>query len=148
LSHPTDHDLRRRRKYRIAQAVLEEDIFDTACSHYRKRIPLDDNGTYYLSVFYRKDSISKLNNVSDSVMKLPAHIQLIKYSLDMETADDSHYEFDPAGGDRLYTRLNMGRDGLPLSLPELLAQYFEDHSAIHFCNLMKLLHIPYQTFQF
>lgn len=148
LSHPTDHDRRRRRKYRIAQAVLEEDTFDTACNHYRKRIPLDDNGTYYLSVFYRKAPSSDPSKGPDSIMKIPAHIQLIKYSLDMETADDSHYEFDPAGGDRLYTRLNMGRDGLPLSLPELLAQYFEDHSAIQFCNLMKLLHIPYQTFQF
>lgn len=144
LDHPTIYNLRQRRKYRMAQAILEDDAFDAACKHYRKRIPLDDNGTYFLSVFYRKDPAPCTNSQIDPL----AHIQLIKYSLDVETAEDTHVELDPASGQKLQTKLNMGRDGIPLSLPEILAHYFEDHGVISFCKLLKVLKIPYQTFHF
>lgn len=136
LSNPTIHDLRRHRKYAIAQVILEPDIYDTACQHYRKRLPLDDNGLYFLSVFYHR-SVDPQGRPS---------VQLIKYSLDEERADDSHYEFDPAGGEKLLAALDAGCDGVKRSLSEALAQYFEDHGTISFCSLLKQLGIPYQAF--
>lgn len=138
LDQVTAHDLRRRRKYRIALAILEEDSYDTICKHCRKRIPLDDDGLYFLSVFYRKESTSGSCNVCT----------VLKYSLDVERANDSHYEFSPADGNKLHTALDTGYAGIKRSLPEALSEYFENHSEIAFRGLLKELSISFQTFHF
>ncbi len=133
LDHPTIYDLRQRRKYRMAQAILEDDSYDEACKHYRKRIPLDDSGIYFLSVFYRKHASFAKHDT----------IQLIKYSLDVETANDSHYEFGPSDNTKLQAALDVGYTGPKRSLPEALAEYFESHGTMSFCGLLKQLGIRY-----
>ncbi len=129
--------LRRRQKYLIAAAILEEDWYDQSLKHYRKRLPLDDKQLYFLSVFYRKDKTSKA--------------EVLKYSLDVEKAEDSHYEFSAAGGKKLHQALIKAQgidQSTNRSLPELLAWYFETGSEYSFTSLLKKLGIPYHPFHF
>lgn len=138
LDHPTARDLHRRRKYRIAQAILTEDTYDPFCKHYRKQIPLDDDRRYFLSVFYRKDNTADYDN----------EVTVLKYSLDVETAEDSHYEFSPADCDRLQAALDADYRGIKRSLPEALTEYFEEHGEMDFRYLLKKLSVQCREFHF
>ncbi len=144
LDQITICDLRRRRKYRMALAILEEDVYDTFCKQYRKRIPLDDDRQYFLSVFYQKEFCDRAGALGNG----HGDIQLIKYSLDVEKDGDSHYEFAPADGDKLHAALDVNRKGVKRSLPETLAEYLESHGTMSFCGLLKQLGILYQPFHF
>lgn len=98
LDNVTGQDRRRVLKYRMAQAVLQSDQYDQTLKHFRKRIPLSLDQPLYLSVFY---------DITGSVEK---------YSIDIEKAEDSHYELDPHQAEKLRLALDPGR-----TLPEALA---------------------------
>lgn len=121
----TEWEKRRAGKYRIAKSILENDWYDRTMGHYRKRIPLDDKRLYFLSVFYDTDGI------------------VHKYSLDVETASDSHTEFGPGAVQVIKKAL-----GTADSLPEALSVYFEDHSLGDFHSLLAQCKIGYNVFQY
>lgn len=98
LTDVTEQDKRRLLKYRMAQAILSDDPYDTSLSHFRKQLPLSLNEPVYLSVFYSREG------------------QVMKYSLDFEYARDSHCEFSADEGDKLQKELSANR-----TLPEALA---------------------------
>ena len=100
LDNVTGQDRRRVLKYRMAQAVLQSDRYDPVLKHFRKRIPLSLDQPLYLSVFY---------DITGSVEK---------YSIDIEKAEDSHYELDPHQAEKLRLALAPGR-----TLPEALADW-------------------------
>ena len=73
-------DRRRRIKYLMAQALLDHraDRFDPDLNPpvWRKRIPLDDERLYCLSLFYTTEG------------------EVLRCSLDVESASDEHYQFE------------------------------------------------------
>ncbi len=124
LEPKTETDQRRLLRYRMAQAILEDDDYDPFLEHFRKRIPLALGGVYYLSVFY------------------DVHGQVEKYCWDVELAEDSHYEFAPQDGERLRKALNPKR-----TLPEALAERMPMFTW-KFETILGNLGIPYQAFHF
>lgn len=94
----TEQDKRRVLKYYMAQAILADDSYDASLGHFRKWLPLSLNEPVYLSVFYSREG------------------QVLKYSLDLEYAEDSHYEFTVDEGEKLRRELGVNR-----TLPEALA---------------------------
>lgn len=98
LGTVTEQDKRRALKYRMAQAILADDPYDALLGHFRKQLPLSLSEPVYLSVFYSREG------------------QVLKYCLDLEYAEDSHYEFSAAEGEKLRKELNVNR-----TLPEALA---------------------------
>ncbi|MBQ3089064.1 MAG: bifunctional (p)ppGpp synthetase/guanosine-3',5'-bis(diphosphate) 3'-pyrophosphohydrolase [Oscillospiraceae bacterium] len=118
-------DQRRLRKYAMAKAILADDWYDTSLGHWRKQIPLDLEGIYYLSVFYRAEG------------------EIEKYSLDVERAEDSHYEFDFWGGERLRASFRE----YP-SLPEALGEFLSEGSDRTFRHRLITLGIPFQEFHY
>lgn len=98
LETVTGQDKRRLLKYRMAQAILADDPYNALLGHFRKRLPLSLNEPVWLSVFYNRAG------------------QVLKYSLDLEYAEDSHYEFSADCGEKLRRELNANR-----TLPEALA---------------------------
>lgn len=102
MDHVTEWDKRRLQKYRIASAILEDDWYDAFLEHYRKRIPLDDKGRYFLSVFYKTNGIVE------------------KFCLDIGTDSGSYIEFGAKGGETLVQLLDPDR-----SLPEVLADFMQ-----------------------
>lgn len=116
---------KRQQKYAIAKAILEDDYYDRILGYYRKRIPLDLERYYFLSVFYRPDGT------------------VVKYSLDVEAASDSHHEFSAAGGEKLKKYFADAP-----SLPEGLAEFFLHNGAYSFTRLLTKLGIHCQSFHF
>lgn len=112
----TVKDLRRLAKYRIAKAVLSDDKFNEATGCFEKSIPLDEKGRYFLTFKY--------------LDKRPT-----EYSLDIKTAPDKHYRFNEEDAKALKAALNSS-----VSLPELLAEYFEDHNENDFETLLNSFH--------
>lgn len=125
LPSETPASRKRRQKYAIAKAILADDYYDRFLGHYRKRLPLDLERYYFLSVFYQPDGT------------------VLKYSLDVEAASDSHFEFSAAGGEKLKKYFADAP-----SLPEGLAEFFIDNSAYSFILLLTKLGIRYQSFHF
>ena len=129
LDNPTAQDRRRRIKYLIAQALLDDskDYFDASLDHWRKRIPLDGDvhHTYYLSVFYRRDGSWE------------------KLCIDEELAQDSHYEFDVAYAERLRKALG-GQD----TLAEALADGLASGGMKNILYTMSEQAIPFKGFHF
>lgn len=98
LDHVTAQDRQRVLKYRMAQAILEDDWFDEAQEKFRKVLPLSLDQPLYLSVFYDRRGVVE------------------KYSIDIEAAEDSHYELDPGQAEKLRVALHPGG-----TLPQVLA---------------------------
>ena len=121
----SEWEKKRARKYRIAKAILEDDPYDKYLYHYRKTIPLDDQGTYFLSVFYEADGIVK------------------KYSLDVEKAEDTHIEFIVKDIQLLKNIL-----GSKDSFPEAIAEFMAAHGEYDFKNLLSKCGVEYQVFHY
>ena len=121
----TEWEKKRARKYQIAKAILEEDWYDGSLKHYRKRIPLDDKRLYFLSVFYESGGIVK------------------KYSLDVESASDSHTEFGPEA-----IQVMKEAWGSTNSFPEALSEYLETHSDWNFRNLLTRCNVEHHVFYY
>ncbi|MBQ6380832.1 MAG: hypothetical protein IJJ41_04420 [Clostridia bacterium] len=73
LNEITDKDKKRRIKYQIAIALLEEEKYDSVLDCVEKKIPLDNERLCFFTVRYRGDTIEKA-------------------SFDIEYAHDEHYE--------------------------------------------------------
>ena len=102
LGYVSHQDRRRVLKYRMAQAILEDDYYDEVPEHFRKRIPISLDQPLVLSVFYDQQGVVQ------------------KYSIDIEEAEDSHYELSPAQAEKLRLALDPSR-----TLPEALAGWAE-----------------------
>lgn len=120
-----EKDQKRLQKYKVALAILEDDYYDVSLKHYRKRIPLDDQRKYFLSVFYKQDGTVE------------------KYSLDVETASDTHIEFDAGCEEKLLKALHA-----EASLPEALAEYMKLDNVGMFKYLLDGCGIQYKEFHF
>ncbi len=116
---------RRRLKYAMAKAILQDDYYDRTLGYYRKRIPLDLDRYYFLSVFYHRGG------------------NVLKYSLDVEAASDSHYEFDAGSGEKLKKFFSASG-----SLPEGLANCLLKDGERGFCMLMNELGCHYRQFRY
>ena len=103
LGYVSDQDRRRVLKYRMAQAILEDDYYDEVLEHFRKVLPLSLDEPLFLSVFYDRQGVVQ------------------KYSIDIEEAEDSHYEMDPPQAEKLRLSLDPSR-----TLPEALADWAEE----------------------
>lgn len=126
LDYVTARDRRRVLKYRMAQAVLEDDQYDNALEHFRKTLPLSLDEPLYLSIFYDRKGVVE------------------KYSIDIETAEDSHYELDPNQAEKLRVALNSD-----CTLPEALACWVEEGGGYHQVGAMlREYGIKFQTFLF
>ncbi len=124
LDAVTEQDKRRALKYRMAQAILEDDQYDDFLGHYRKRIPLSLEYPLYLSVFY-----DRMGAVE-------------KYSIDVEKASDSHYEFDAREGEKLQKALNENRT-LPEALADWAAQTYRYSSVESLLNHWGIAYRPF-----
>lgn len=124
LETVTEKDQKRMLKYRMAEAVLMKDSYDNASGCYRKRIPLDFDRLYFLSVFYVDG-------------------QPIKFSLDIEAASDAHYELSPQSANQLRALFSESA-----SLPEALADFFKGHGESQFRELLEKNSIPYMSFHY
>lgn len=93
----------------------------------RKRYSLDDNDLYFLSVFYNGNSIRK-------------------YSIDVEAANDSHYELDTVAAQKLDVVLEkaFGKK----SLVENLKAFFISGNEHRLCSIMKKYGIDYTGFHY
>lgn len=126
LDYVTARDRRRVLKYRMAQAVLEDDQYDNALEHFRKTLPLSLDEPLYLSIFYDRKGVVE------------------KYSIDIETAEDSHYELDPNQAEKLRVALNSD-----CTLPEALACWVEEGGGYHQVGAMlREYGITFQPFLF
>ena len=108
LGYVSDQDRRRVLKYRMAQAILEDDRYDEVLKHFRKVLPLSLDKPLFLSVFYDRQGVVQ------------------KYSVDIEEAEDSHYELDPPQAEKLRLALAPSR-----TLPEALADWAQGGSGCH-----------------
>lgn len=131
LNNVQEKDLRRIRKYRVAQAMLEPDyswqIIDedrNFINCYRKSIPLEETRLYFLTIFYNDSGI-------------------LNYSFDVEAASDSHYEFDEAAGETIRKALDPS-----VSLPEALMEFMSCRNDWDFIELLGSLGLSYQSFHY
>lgn len=114
---------------------LKDVEYDKFLKHYRKRIPLDENRIYFLSVFYYPDGTIK------------------KYSLDVEAASDSHIEFIPGKEDILIARMNprdtkeQAADTLA-ALVEALTEFVKMHSTYDFIGILRQCDVKYSEFHY
>ena len=108
----TPKDERRVLKYRMAAAILSDDYYDDYQKTFRKTIPLDLDRWYFLSIFYNEHRIQG-------------------YSLDVEAADDYHYQFSDAAPEILKRYLPTAE-----SFPEALAIYLSSHTSTQFAMLL------------
>ena len=90
----------------------------------RERLRLDDTRLWFLSVFRGKDN------------------SIVKYSINVEKAGDSHYELVPEEYNRL-TRYFGTVDTI-----EALQKYFIDHSERDFVSLLDMLEVFYKPFHY
>ena len=126
LDKPTDKDRRRRVKYLMAQALLDDshDTYDCAQGQWRKRIPLDgvQPHEHYLSVYYLPDGTWE------------------KLSLDEDLARSVRYVFDARLADALRRALGMHE-----TLPEALADVLDRGGIEPILAIMREQGMPYQT---
>ena len=108
LGDVTDQDRRRVLKYRMAQAILEDDPYEEVLKRFHKVIPLSLDQPLALSVFYDRQGVVQ------------------KYSIDIEGAEESRYVLDPDQAEKLRLALNPG-----CTLPEALADWAQEGSGCH-----------------
>ena len=126
LDKITLKDRRRVLKYRMAQAILADDWYDQSLEHFRKQIPLSLDQPFFLSVFYDRQGRVKM------------------YSIDIEKAEDSHYELDPGQAEKLRQSLNPGS-----TLPQALADWAEEGCGCYEVESLLLKYgIAFQPFHF
>ena len=126
LDSVTSQDRRRVLKYRMAQAILEDDRYDKVLEHFRKVLPLSMDDPLFLSVFYDRQGVVQ------------------KYSIDIEKAEDSHYEFDARQGEKLRLALDPSR-----TLPEALADWAEEGcSCFRVESMLQQSGIAFQPFHY
>ena len=122
----TAQDRRRVLKYRMAQAILEDDRYDRVLEHFRKVLPLSLDEPLFLSVFYDRQGVVQ------------------KYSIDIEKAEDSHYEFDARQGEKLRLALDPSR-----TLPDALADWAEEGcSCFRVESMLRKSGIAFQPFHY
>ena len=126
LDHPTKYDMRRRRKYRMAQIILAEDHVDPISGLYFKKFPLDDLEQYFLSVYYTASD--------DATAALTARVKFFR--LTAQTTTFSFHDLDPAAAQRLHDTLDTDPTKPTRSLPEALAHYLEKHTWAQVCQLL------------
>ena len=129
LDTVTPKDRRRYVKYQMALALLDDsmDHFDAALNPptWRKRIPLDEQRYYFLSVFYDESG------------------QWQKLSLDIEAASDKHYVFPACYAKRLNEILDPAT-----SLFEALANAIDEGGIGSVLVAMDRNDITYQAFHY
>lgn len=126
LDSVTAQDRRRVLKYRMAQAILEDDRYDKVLEHFRKVLPLSMDDPLFLSVFYDRQGVVQ------------------EYSIDIEKAEDSHYEFDARQGEKLRLALDPSR-----TLPEALADWAEEGcSCFRVESMLRQSGIAFQPFHY
>ena len=126
LGYVSDRDRRRVLKYRMAQAILEDDRYDRVLEHFRKVLPLSLDEPLFLSVFYDRQGVVQ------------------KYSIDIEKAEDSHYEFDARQGEKLRLALDPSR-----TLPDALADWAEEGcSCFRVESMLRKSGIAFQPFHY
>ena len=126
LGYVSDRDRRRVLKYRMAQAILEDDRYDRVLEHFRKVLPLSLDEPLFLSVFYDRQGVVQ------------------KYSIDIEKAEDSHYEFDARQGEKLRLALDPSR-----TLPDALADWAEEGcSCFRVESMLRKDGIAFQPFHY
>ena len=120
-------DRRRRIKYLIAQALLDDsaDCYDSTLEPpvWRKRIPLDDNRLHFLSLFYTQDG------------------EVQRCSLDVEAASDEHHVFDACFMGQINEALNPKR-----SLYEALADAIAGEGVPSVLSTIRSLGVPIKSF--
>ncbi|MDO4571921.1 MAG: hypothetical protein Q4C13_01025 [Clostridia bacterium] len=125
LLQVTENDMKRILKYKIAAAILEDDVFDNSMRYYRKYIPLDFEGLRFLSLFYNTEKI-------------------LKYSLDIEEGNASRCEFSASDGEKLRKYLDAS-----VSLPEALANFIlANNNSIWPEKLMRDAGVSFQSYHF
>lgn len=126
LDQVTAQDRRRVLKYRMAQAILKDEPYDEHLGHFRKILPLSLNDPLFLSVFYGRQGAVE------------------KYSIDIEAAEDSHYELDPQQGEKLRLALDPSR-----TLPQALANWAEEGcSCSRVESMLRLCGIAFRPLHF
>lgn len=117
-------ETRRLLKYRMAQTILQDEKYDTAAGHFRKRFPLSMNKPIFLSVFYNREGT------------------VLKYSFDIEEASRTQYEFTAEYGEKLLTALNPDS-----TLPEALADWADEkyNSFADVENMLKKANVKYHN---
>lgn len=124
LDTVTDSDRRRALKYKMALAILSDDGVTTETEGLRRRLPLDLNRLYYLGITYRDG-------------------KPVFFSLDVESANDSHFEFKASDMAAIMALLPHRQ-----SLPEALAAFLESHDGEDFYELLTRHGIECKSFHF
>ncbi len=122
LNTVTVRDRRRVLKYRMAQAMLEDDRFHASLGLFHKRLPLSLEHPFFLSVFYDQRGTVE------------------RYSIDVEAEKEYHYGLEASQGERLQMSLNPNR-----TLPEALADWAEGGCTA--CRVESMLRQRGITFQ-
>lgn len=124
LDTVTDADRMRAVKYKMAQAILSDDGVTREQDDFRRRLPLDLNRLYYLGVVYRDG-------------------EPVSFSLDVEAADDAHFEFKASDMAAVMALLPRRQ-----SLPEALAAFLDCHDGEDFFDLLVRNGIKCKKFHF
>ncbi len=126
LDRVTAQDRRRVLKYRMARAILEDDRYDEVLDQFRKVLPLSLEEPLYLSVFYDRQGAVR------------------EYSIDIEKAEDSHYELTPHQAEKLRQALDPSR-----LLPDALADWVLAGNGCYQVDSLLMGHgIDFRCFQF
>lgn len=126
LDQVTPQDRRRVVKYRMARAILEDDRYDEALDQFRKVLPLSLEEPLYLSVFYDRQGAVR------------------KYSIDIEKAEDFHYELTPHQAEKLRQALDPSR-----LLPDALADWVLAGNGCYQVDSLLMMHgIAFRCFHF
>lgn len=123
LTKATREELKRKRKYQAAEAILLRDTYDEKTELYRKQIPLDLRipRQYVLDVFYDKERTVKRYEVE----KLHGE----KERLTRENFP-VHYIFSSETGDKL-------KEQFGTSLPEGLGTYLAEYGESEFIRFLQ-----------
>jgi len=123
---PSEFDLQRHMKYDKAISILlnipERETDEHPLD--REYIPLDNKRLWFLSIFR--------NKVND----------IVKYSFDVEKADDSHYELRASEYDKLAAYFG-GKETI-----EALKDFINNHNEHEFTTLLDKLEIYYRSFHY
>lgn len=130
LDKVTPYDRRRQVKYLMAQALLDDsaDWFDAALRPpvWRKRLPLDGERLYFLSLFYSTKG------------------EVLRCSLDVESASDEHYQFEASELPAFQHALNPEASSFATALSNIV--WRQGPNAV--LNTLCTCGIPYKVFRY